>query len=125
MSETKKRKKLVIGDDKPCVRSALRLIIEQVADLEVIGEASDVVKLRDILQQAPPDLLLLDWELAGVNTADFVTEIRRDKLADKVVVMSSHIEANQEAQQVGVDGFICKSDPPERVRLIIRKVLNK
>ncbi|MEN6410954.1 MAG: response regulator [Anaerolineaceae bacterium] len=124
MAKLKKQKKLVICDDKPCVRSALRLIIEQVADLEVTGEASDAARLREILRQSPPDLLLLDWELEGVHTAEFVTEIRRDGLAGKVIVMSSRLEANQESREVGVDGFICKSDPPEQVRMIIRKTLN-
>lgn len=115
--------RLVIADDEACVRSALSLIFEQDADTEVIGEASDPGKLWSLLQTVSPDLILLDWELAEGKTSDLLADIRRNGLGGKVVVMSSRLEAKKEAIQAGADGFISKSDPPETVRQIIRKML--
>jgi DNA-binding NarL/FixJ family response regulator len=105
--------RILLADDQPDVRSAMRLLLEQESAIDVVGETG---KAQDLLSQAEiaqPDLVLLDWELPGSLAADLLDALRARCVQVKVVALSGRPEARQEALAAGIDAFVSKGDPPE------------
>jgi DNA-binding NarL/FixJ family response regulator len=111
--------RVLLADDQSKVRSALRLLLSQEPEIDVLGEAVDATGLLDWGKAACPDLVLLDWELPGFNTGLL------DTLQDccpslTVIALSGQPEARQAAARAGVDAFVSKADPPEQLLAAIR-----
>lgn len=112
--------RVLLADDEPKVRAALRLILEQLKKVEIIEEVIDANELADRLKSGSPDLLLLDWELPGLQPVLSFNELRSRYQSLKVIVLSARISSDQLAPfqpdpPCGADAFISKCDPPERL----------
>jgi DNA-binding NarL/FixJ family response regulator len=110
---------ILIADDRPEVRSALRLILAQRAGAAVVTEASDLGAALDAARQHPPDAVFLDWELPGkgpMTTPQALIEALRTLApAVAVVALSSSPSARRTARLAGADAFVSKTDPPENL----------
>ena len=115
--------KFLLADDQMKVRSALRLLLTQTADLEIVGEASDATSLLQAVAQKQPDLVLLDCELPGLSFDQLLRLLWYERPSLKIIAMSSRPEAEQVALQAGVQAFLSKGESPERVLAIIYSLL--
>ncbi len=106
--------RVLLADDEPKVRSALRLILEQLKEVETVEEVTDAESLANRLQITSPDLLLVDWELPGLHPATSLSEIRR-RAPLKVIVLSGRLPAPQAALYFGADACLSKCEPPDRL----------
>jgi DNA-binding NarL/FixJ family response regulator len=104
-----------LADDETMVRGALRVLFEQQNDLHVVGEASSGQALLAALVTTNPDVVLLDWELPGPSAPALVRGIRLLSPLTRVVALSGRIEAYRAALDAGVDAFVSKGDPPDRL----------
>jgi DNA-binding NarL/FixJ family response regulator len=105
---------VLLADDQPEVRSAVRLLLEHEAYVEVLGEAVDATGLLDCVKVARPDLILLDWELPGFEPA-LLGRLRELCPSADVIALSGQPQARREALGAGVDAFVSKGDPPEHL----------
>lgn len=112
--------RVILADERGKVRSAVRLLLEQQPDVEVLGEAVDVTGLLDWVRAACPDLILLDWELPGGKGRELMSDIRACCAGVEVVALSGRPEARRAALAAGADAFVSKSDPPECLLEAIR-----
>jgi len=106
---------ILLADGRPKVRFALRALLTRQTAPHVLHEASDA---QDLLAQAEvscPDLVLLDWELPGLAPSDLIPALRRACPKAAVVALSGKVSARREALAAGVDAFVSKGDPPERL----------
>jgi DNA-binding NarL/FixJ family response regulator len=107
--------RVYIANDKLEERHALRLLLVDLG-LEVVGESAD---WSSTLAQAPAsraDMLLIDWELLPRNSAIALKILRKDFLAEIVIVVISYLDArHQAALSSGANVFISKSESPERI----------
>jgi DNA-binding NarL/FixJ family response regulator len=106
--------RILLADDQPQVRSALGLLLEHEPGLEVVGEASNGDELMALASAAHPDLVLLDWELPGLD-AERLSLLQMHHPALLLVALSGRPEARQRAQDAGIDAFVSKGDPPEEL----------
>ncbi|MBN1449427.1 MAG: response regulator transcription factor [Anaerolineales bacterium] len=107
--------KILLADDNPEVRSALRLLLEQEPVLAVVTEVADTQSLLAHLSESCPMVVLLDWELPGLHNGDFLMMVRLRCPEMKVIALSSKFEARQEALAASVDAFISKAEPSEQI----------
>jgi len=107
--------RVLLADDQAKVRSALRLVLEQQPDLEVLGEAVDTTGLLDWVKATCPDLVLLDWELPGLKADGLLPTLRKLCPCLAVIALSGRPEARRAALGAGVDAFVSKGDLPERL----------
>lgn len=120
--------RVLLADDQPEVRSAIRLILEQEPGVCVVAEASRVDDMLIRTQTAKPDVVMLDWELsdpdrpaaAGGTVRQALATLRSLLPKTLVVALSGRPEARQAAVAAGVDGFVSKGDPPERLLATLR-----
>jgi DNA-binding NarL/FixJ family response regulator len=119
--------RVFLADDQARVRSALRLLLEQEPGLCVVGEAAEAEELLVQIKATRPDLMLLDWELPGLSLANSVG-LGKQLLSVlhvfypnlRVIALSGRPEAHQAALAAGVDAFVSKGDPPERLLTTLR-----
>jgi len=114
--------RILLADDKPQVRSALRLLLEQELSLQIVGEAINTNSLLEMTRSTQPDLVLLDWELPGLSTSNLLPRLRQYSPQSQVVVLSSHPEAREAAMVAGSDAFISKGSPPERLLTMLNRL---
>lgn len=117
--------RILLADDESRVRSALRLLLEQELGEQVVGEAVDGASLVEIVHQTRPDLLLLDWELPRLVETT-VAVLRAILPSLKIIVLSGRPEKiPPPALTASVDAFLSKSDPPDRLLKVLRRLANK
>jgi DNA-binding NarL/FixJ family response regulator len=107
--------RILLADDQARVRFALRVLLAQQPDIEVVGEASSADDLAAQLMAACPDLALLDWELPGLAVDGGLPALRKLCPRLAITVLSSRPGARRAAQAAGADAFVSKGDPPERL----------
>ena len=104
--------RVFLADDEAKVRSALRLLLEQALDLAIVGEAAQAQGLLCRVEAAQPDLLVIDWELPGLQPAELFPALRATCSRPKIVALSGNPGQRHGALAAGVDAFACKSDSP-------------
>ncbi len=107
--------RIIVADDRPAVRSALRLLLDERSHHLVVGEVADGHRLAATIADAQAEILLFDWELPGLRPTKFLAVARRRWPGLGLVAMSSRPEAREAALAAGADAFLPKTDPPERV----------
>jgi len=104
---------VIVADDQPDVRSALKLILEERPGISKVAEVNNAAELCTLLTLACPDLVLLDWELPGIEPRELIGMFRAICPALKIIVLSSMPQHRQTALDAGALYFVCKSDPPD------------
>jgi DNA-binding NarL/FixJ family response regulator len=99
---------------------ALRLLFEQDPEVELAGEAAEAGGLLAQARAVRPDMVLLDWELPGLQASDMLQALRCLGHPLKVVAFSSRREARQEAVEAGVDAFVSREEPVEELLKTVR-----
>lgn len=118
--------RVLLADDQPTLRSAVRFLLEQESDVVIVAEATDVASLLACAGEYHPDLLLLDWELPGLHTTESARRVINSLYVScpslQVIVLSGRPEANRHALAAGASAFVSKADPPERLLAALRRV---
>ena len=108
--------KVVVADDHGLMVEAVRIALAERADIEIVGVAEAGSQVLPVVQQAKPDLVVLDLRMPGM---DGLTCIRllRERFPDVRIAVLSGIDADDtvdEAMRLGASAFISKRvDPAE------------
>ncbi|OMH30026.1 response regulator transcription factor [Motiliproteus sp. MSK22-1] len=118
--------KIIIADDHPLFRAALKQAVAQaVADVEVI-EADSLTALQDTVDKHDDaDLVLLDLHMPGTNGFTGLVFLRGQNPSMPVVVVSGSEspQVMKRAIEYGASGFIPKSAPLDAIAEAISAVL--
>jgi DNA-binding NarL/FixJ family response regulator len=115
--------RVLLADDHPRVRRALRMFIEEEPGLTIIGEVSDAETLLSQALALQPDLILLEWELQGWPAHKLLSALRALELPTQVIVLSRRPESEPGALAAGADGFVGKADGPEQLLAVLRRLM--
>lgn len=118
--------RVLLADDQDGLRSALRLVLAQEPDLELVGEVTDVAALVDKADALQPDLVLLDWDLPellepGAGRRLLATLLQRHPHL-RVIALSGRPERSRSALAAGASLFVSKVEPPERLLAALHSV---
>ncbi len=87
--------KVLVVDDSALIRQILSEIINQEADMEVVGTASDPLQAREKIKALSPDVLTLDVEMPRMDGLEFLDRLMRLRPMP-VVMVSSLTERDSE-----------------------------
>ena len=107
--------RILLADDQPKVRFALRVLLVSMSDISVVGEVTDVDELVSQIDSTNPDMVILDWQLPGLREIGSILALRKDRPDLFVIALSGRPELEQAALDAGADYFVSKIDPPDRL----------
>jgi DNA-binding NarL/FixJ family response regulator len=107
--------RILLADNQPKVRHALRVLLEHQPGLKVVGEVTDGADLVARIEATRPDIVLLHWRLRGWSAVDSLSSLREAYPDPAVIVLSGHPEVEDAALAAGADAFVSKADPPEKL----------
>jgi DNA-binding NarL/FixJ family response regulator len=113
--------RILLADAQAKVRFALRVLLERQPGLEVVGEAASVEELLARMTDSCPDVVLLDWNLAGPAVTSLMLALRRDCPDAGIIVLSGRPETREAALAAGADAFVSKGNPPEHLLAAITR----
>lgn len=102
---------VLVVDDHPVVRYALRDFLSQLAWVSGTFEAREGGEALRMARTTQPDLILLDVVLPGIDGISVLMRLRQEVPNSRVVVMTGHAEALyvKRARDAGACGFLNKS----------------
>jgi len=106
---------ILLADDQQRVRSAIRLLLEQQPEANVVEEVANAQELLNHVGNRCPDVLLLDWELPGLTPKKLLTTLHTIYPDLFTIVLDSKPQTRQVALEAGANEFVSKNDPPERL----------
>lgn len=117
--------RIAIVDDDPMVRIGLRAILASEDGWEVVGEAGDGEgAVRLAAGPDPPDLILMDIRMSGMDGLEATRRIVAVPEAPRVLVLTT-FEVDEyvfEALRAGASGFALKRIPPRDLIEAVRVV---
>lgn len=115
---------VVIADDHPLARLAVRSYLELEGDFEVLAEGETGEEAVALVRQERPDLVLLDYQMPVLDGMSAAREISEAFPEVGIVMLTAQDEGGvaREAAGAGVWGFVRKSDPPGVLADILRRV---
>nr|WP_202501771.1 response regulator transcription factor [Streptomyces sp. SID5785] len=114
----------MLVDDQPLVRSALRTLIGDTADLEVVGEAGDGAQAVARAAELTPDVVVMDIRMPGVDGIEATRRIIASGQGARVLVLTTFDEDDYVygALRAGAAGFAVKDMPLDDLLAAIRIV---
>lgn len=118
--------KVMIADDHSLIREGIKQLLEFDGSIEVISEASNGTECLDKLENAFPDVLLLDINMPEKNGLEVLDEIKKKEYDIKVLILTVHNELEYllKAVDIGVDGYILKDSESSELKRAIQAVLD-
>lgn len=118
---------LIIADDHPLFRDALRLAVASVVSSAKIGEVGSFEDLTEMLErEGDVDLVLLDLKMPGISGFSGLIYLRAQYPAIPVVVVSASddVETIRRSLDFGASGFVPKRFGVEKLGEAILRVLD-
>ena len=115
---------ILLVDDNAMIRAAIKVLLDRVDDMAVVGEASSLAEASAALQRAAPTVVLTDLGVGSDNGLDLVRALKERVPAIVSVVLSSHSSEAliAEALRLGASAFVLKEDAPAEIETAIRAV---
>lgn len=119
-----KKVRILIVDDHAMMREGLKRILDEVAEMEVAGEAANGCDALRLMREEHWDLVLMDIALPDKNGLDVLKQIKTEKPDLPILILSMYPE-DQYAVRVlkaGASGYLTKESAPDQLINAIRTV---
>lgn len=118
--------RVVIADDHPLFRQAVRGAIERHPGLALIGEAEDGQQALELIDTLQPDVAVLDHRMPTLSGAEVCAELRgrEHRPATALLMLSAFEDADLVwgAVSSGAAGYIDKGASPDAICAAIEEV---
>ena len=123
-SETKKIT-IMLADDHPLVRKALRDVLKKQADFEIVAEAGDGEEAIKIATELVPDVVLMDITMPKLNGIEATRQIKAKCPNIAVLVLTVHDDSEHilGILEAGAGGYLTKRVFGEEVIHAIHSVV--
>ncbi|WP_438463604.1 response regulator transcription factor [Marinomonas sp. PE14-40] len=118
--------KVLIADDHPLFRSALKVTLNGIAEDIALSETCDFAETQQQLASSEVDLLLLDLKMPDSEGLFGLIKLRTrfPQLAIVVISANEDLHIINEVKATGALAYIIKNTPLEKIQTIISSVLN-
>jgi DNA-binding NarL/FixJ family response regulator len=114
--------RVLLVDDHPVVRQGLHAMLDAEADLTVVGQASSGAEAVEFVANDPPDVVLMDLRMPGMDGATATAKIVASGSRSRVVVLTTY-ETDTDilrAVEAGAAGYLLKDSPLAELVAAIR-----
>ncbi|GII60413.1 DNA-binding response regulator [Sphaerisporangium krabiense] len=116
--------RVLLVDDQPLVRAALRMVIADVPDLDVVGEAGTGTEAVELTERTRPDIVVMDIRMPGMDGIAATRQITSGPTDARVIVLTTFDDDDYVygALRAGASGFLVKDMALEDILAAIRVV---
>ena len=102
---------VVIADDSLIVQEHLVTMLEELAGIEIVGQAENVAEAINAISQLQPDVVILDILMPGGSGIDVLENIKQDGAGPMVIILTNYPYPvfREKCLQAGADFFLDKS----------------
>ncbi|GAA3896114.1 response regulator transcription factor [Streptomyces gulbargensis] len=116
--------RVVLADDQPLVRTALRMVIADTPDLLVVGEAADGAEAVRLTEETAADVVLMDLRMPGTDGIEATRRVTAGPSGARVVVLTTFDDDEHVygALDAGASGFLVKDMALDDILAAVRIV---
>jgi two-component system, NarL family, response regulator NreC len=109
-----KRVRILLADDHAVVRHGFKMILEEQADLEIVGEAGNGREAVTLAEQLKPDVVVMDVAMPELNGIEATRRLAVSLPHTRVLALSMHKDNVyvREILRAGARGYLLKDSPP-------------
>ncbi|MDG1938552.1 MAG: response regulator [Pseudomonadales bacterium] len=102
--------KVLIADDHDMVRHSFTLVLSEIEDINISGEAKTGESAVKLAKQTPPDVVLMDVRMPGIGGLEATKRILAHRPATKVIGLSGYNDGTYPGMfiRAGAMGYITK-----------------
>lgn len=115
---------IILVEDHSLMRQGIRNTLEQVPDMEVIGEAEDGQQGVELIEKLKPDIALMDIRLPKLNGIAVVRRIKETAPHTKALMLSAYDDDDYilALMEIGAWGYLLKTTKTDVLIEAIRSV---
>lgn len=116
--------KVLVVDDQNIVRKGIWALLEQVDDIDVIGEASNGEEAIVQAKRLKPDVILMDLMMPKMDGITAIRELQKAQIPVRIIALTSFVTEDKvfPAIKAGAMGYLLKDSEPGDLINAIRKV---
>ena len=116
--------RLALADDQVLFRKGLAMLLQDMADAQVVLECVNGEELLSGLAHTTVDIVLLDLQMPVLDGIETTKRIKQDFPQVKVIILSTHDEDKFIAHlmELGANGYMLKTAEPDEIDTAIRSV---
>ena len=117
--------RVVVADDHPSIRAGMTTMLETVADIRVVGQASDGIQALHMVAELAPDVLLLDIEMPALSGYEVSRQLRTAHSPVRILAFSAHSDAQHIVGILnnGASSFLSKDASFETIIASVRGLM--
>ena len=119
------RTRVLIVDDHPMVAQGIQSVLEDYADIEVVGTLGNGREVMNCLDARDPDVILMDLNMPGMGGLTATERVLERRPGTRILVLSMHDspEYISSALGHGAMGYVLKDVPTEEIKKAIDAVM--
>jgi DNA-binding NarL/FixJ family response regulator len=123
---TEEKISVLLVDDHSLVRRGFRRMLEDEADINVVGEAADGEEAINLVRSLAPRVIVMDCALPGMNGLQATRKILQMAPGTLVLMLSMHTEETwvRQALDAGARGYVLKNAMDLELGSAIRRIVN-
>lgn len=114
--------RVLVVDDEPLARKNMQLQLADVEGVKSMGEAANAAEALDWLERSPPDLMMLDIEMPGMNGIELA-----ERIGDRcpIIFVTAYNEYAVQAFDLHAVDYLLKPVKADRLQLAVDKIIKR
>lgn len=107
--------KTIIVEDQELIRKSLKIVLESISDISIIGMAANGKEAIDLCEKENPEIVLMDIQMPEMDGVKATEEIKKRMPHIKVIILTTFQDINhvKKALNAGAEGYILKAVDPQ------------
>jgi DNA-binding NarL/FixJ family response regulator len=116
--------RIILADDHAMVRAGIRKLIEEIPEVEVVGEAGTGREAVELIEQTAPDIAMLEMVMPEMDGIETTVAVSRRFPKVKVIILSMHQRSDHvlDALRAGAHGYLVKEGAASELEAAILAV---
>lgn len=119
-------KRILLVDDHPIVRSSLKIILQKIAGIRVIGEAGTGWGGIKLARELKPELVILDFKLPDISGLEVTQRLLKIDPSPKILILTAetHKLTPGWVFAAGAHGYLPKTVTPAKFQEALTSILD-
>lgn len=116
--------KILLVDDHDIVRTGIRLVIEKMSGIKIVGECDDGYQALEMVEKEKPDVVLMDVNMPRMSGLEATKKITDIDPYVRIIILTIHAENPYPKQllDAGANGYLTKGCAAQELEEAVKKV---